>query len=61
MAAQALQNLKERIVEVNRNRLGTILKANRDKHVQDYNEAMAGYKDNLLRKMKEAFEDAKIK
>jgi hypothetical protein len=59
MANMARQDIEKRTVEVNRERLICTLKTNRKKHVQDYEEAKAGYKAVLLTKMDEAFEDAK--
>jgi len=48
-----------RTVEVNRIKLIATLEANRVKHIQDFNEAMTGYKAALLGKIDEAFSDAK--
>ena len=59
MAAIAIADQQRRNVEVNRLRLIETLKANREKHVADYNEAMAGYKASLLEKVDKAFADAK--
>lgn len=59
MAAIARMDQEKRTVEVNRLKLIETLEANRTKHVQDYEEAMAGYKAVLLSKIDEAFDDAK--
>lgn len=56
----AKQNLAGRSVEVNRARLIQTLIANKEQHVKDYNEAMAGYKSQLLKRIDEAFEKAKM-
>lgn len=61
MAAIAQRDQEKRTVEVNREKLISILESNRTKHVADYEEAMAGYKSLLLGKIDEAFEDAKKK
>lgn len=55
MAAKALGHQMTRTVRVNRLRLIETLKANRDKHLAVYNEAMAGYKDLAQAKVREAF------
>ncbi len=60
MAAMAQQDLKNRVVEVNRLVLVTTLTANRERHIAKYDEAMAGYKEQLLKKVNSAFEAAKI-
>lgn len=59
MAALARVDQEKRTVEVNRVKLIETLEANRTKHVQDYEEAMAGYKAVLLSKIDEAFSEAK--
>lgn len=58
MTAIAQRYQEKRTVEVNRQRLIETLESNREKHVQDYEEAMAGYKAVLLTKIDEAFGDA---
>jgi hypothetical protein len=55
MAAKALNNQMTRIVRVNRLKLMETLKANRQKHLEVFNEAMAGYKELALGKVREAF------
>lgn len=59
MAAIARMDQEKRTIQVNRLRLIETLEANRTKHIQDYEEAMAGYKAILLSKIDEAFADAK--
>ncbi len=59
MAAIARMDQEKRTIQVNRLRLIETLEANRAKHIQDYEEAMAGYKAVLLSKIDEAFADAK--
>ena len=50
---------EKRMIEVNRDELVARLKFNREKHIEDYDEAMAGYKSVLLSKIDMAFADAK--
>lgn len=57
----ALRDQEKRTVEVNRFRLLTTLSTNKEKHVAEYEEAMAGYKAVLLEKLEESFADAKNK
>jgi hypothetical protein len=59
MAAILQQDLRARKVEVNRVKLIETLKANKDKHIKEYEEAKAGYKAALLEKLDAAFEEAK--
>lgn len=59
MAQIAQQDLRARKVEVNRTKLIETLKANKEKHVKDYEEAKAGYKSALLTKLDSAVEDAR--
>lgn len=59
MAAQAQRDIENRTVEVSREKLVTTLEANRQQHIADYEEAMAGYKAVLLTKLEEAFVEAK--
>lgn len=58
MAAVAVRDQEKRKVEVNRLKLVGTLKANLQKHVAEYNEAMAGYKAELLDKINKAFDKA---
>lgn len=60
MANLARADQENRTVKVDRLKLIGILEANRTKHVQEYEEAMAGYKSVLLSKIDKAFEDAKL-
>lgn len=55
----ALRDQEKRTVEVNRQRLLDTLRDNKEKHVVEYEEAMAGYKAVLLEKIEQAFSDAK--
>lgn len=59
MAAIAQRDQEQRKVEVNRIKLLETLEGNLKKHVQDYQDAMAGYKSTLLVKIDQAFEQAK--
>lgn len=59
MAMQAVEDQKERKIEVNRAKLIEILKSNRDKHGKDYLEAVDGYKEMAINKLQEAHEEAK--
>lgn len=55
MAAKALSHQMSRTVRVNRVKLLEALKANRETHLAVFNEAMAGYKELALTKVREAF------
>lgn len=57
----AKQNLAGRKVQVNRVKLLETLRANKEQHIKDYNDAMAGYKSQLLTRIDEAFARAKEK
>lgn len=59
MAAVAQRDQEKRIVTVDRVKLISILKENRQKHSDEYEEAMAGYKNVLLSKIDESFAEAK--
>lgn len=59
MAAMAQEDQKKRKVVVKRTELLTKLQENLERHVADYEEAMAGYKSVLLEKVDQAFEEAK--
>lgn len=61
MANLALNDQKNRIVQVNRTNLIKTLEENLTKHSNDYQEAMGGYRAVLLNKAFKAFEDAKQK
>lgn len=56
MAAKALRNQMNRVVHVDRMKLIDTLKANRVKHVGQFNQAMAGYKAAATAKIAEAFD-----
>lgn len=58
MANAVRVDLEKRVVKVNRLDLIKTLESNLAKHVQDYKEAMAGYKAVLLAKIDAAFSDA---
>lgn len=55
MAAKALSHQMTRTVRVNRLKLLETLKANRQKHLEVFDAAMAGYKELALQKVEEAF------
>lgn len=55
MAQQALRNQMTRSVKVERLRLIETLKANRARHLTQYNEAMDGYKSMALERIEIAF------
>lgn len=55
MASKALQNQMTRSVIVNRQKLIDILIKNKTKHVKEYEEAMAGYKETAIAKVNETF------
>lgn len=55
MAAKALSNQMTRPVRVNRQHLIETLKKNRENHIKQFNEAIAGYKAIALAKVEEAF------
>jgi hypothetical protein len=59
MAAAARIDQEKRTIEVDRKKLVETLEENRIKHIKDYEEAMSGYKDVLLLKIDEAFDEAK--
>lgn len=61
MAMMAQHDVEQRIVQVNRNKLLETLKINRAKHVANYDDAMRGYKSELLKRIKEGFDDAEKK
>lgn len=50
----ALQDQSERVVQVARTKLLEALRANREKHVREYNEAVAGYKALALERLDKA-------
>ena len=58
MAAIAQRDQENRTVEVNREKLLTTLKKNREVHVHDYEKAKAGYKSVLLERVNDAFSEA---
>ena len=60
MAIQAKQDQQKRTVVINKERLLTQLLANKKKHVQEYEEALAGYKDMASEKLREAYEETKV-
>lgn len=59
MAMLAKRDQENRTVEVNRQQLIATLIENKEKHVAEYNEAMAGYKSVLLTKIDQAFAKAR--
>lgn len=58
MAAMAQRDMESRKIEVDRKELHEVLVKNRDQHVKEYNEAVAGYKTTLRDKVNEAFVSA---
>lgn len=61
MAAIAQRDQENRQIEVNREKLIYTLVSNREKHVKEYEEAKAGYKAVLARKIDEAVSSARLK
>ena len=61
MAVQAQVDQQKRVIEVNRVKLLETLQANKEKHVKEYREAIAGYKSQAIDKLQKGYEDAKIK
>jgi molybdopterin-guanine dinucleotide biosynthesis protein len=59
MANAARKSLEERTVEVNRMDLLKTLIENKERHIQDYEVAVEGYKRHLLQKIQTAYEDTK--
>ena len=59
MAQQALHDQKNRMVEVNRIQLLATLVANKEKHIKDFHEAVEGYKESAMQKLKDGHETAK--
>lgn len=60
MANLLAHDVQERVVEVNREELLITLQSNRKKHIEEYEAALAGYKDALAEKLEEAFIEAEI-
>lgn len=58
MARAAQQHMEQRKVEVNRKQLIETLESNKKKHVAEYQEAKAGYRAVLLKKIDESFSHA---
>lgn len=59
MAQAALRDQKERTVNVDRLKLIETLISNKKKHIDEYNEAVAGYRETLLTSLDAAFDKAK--
>lgn len=59
MANIARQDQKNRIVNVQRTQLLDKLRTNKEKHLAEYAEALAGYKELATEKLKKAYENAK--
>lgn len=59
MAAQAEANLIKRKINVNKEKLLTTLKENRVKHVAEYNEALANYREQFVAKVENAVKNAR--
>jgi hypothetical protein len=60
MANHALAAHKQREIEVDRNKLITILEENKAKHIANYQEALDGYKAMATEKLQQAYEQAKV-
>ena len=54
MARQARQAQLDREIEVDRKKLIDALKANRERHIAQYNEAVEGYRDAALATLSKA-------
>lgn len=61
MAQLMREDVKNRKVEVNREKLLDILRSNKQKHINDYREALQGYKEMALEKLQDGYEKAKVK
>jgi len=61
MANFAMEDQKKRSVEVNRLKLIEILKSNKEKHVAAYDEAITGYCEQAVEKLREGYDSAKLK
>lgn len=59
MANIAMRDMQNRVVEVNREKLVLILKENREAHIANYKEAVAGYKEVAKKELEKAHEKAK--
>lgn len=59
MARLALAEQAKRDVHVSREKLLATLKSNREKHIKDYEEAMAGYKEQAMASLEKAVEAAR--
>lgn len=57
MAQKALHNQMTRMVKVDRQKLVSTLETNRAKHIKEFNEAMAGYKEIAMKRVDEAFQN----
>lgn len=60
MANMARQDQQKRTVIVDRVKLLEQLAANKEKHVREYHEAVAGYKEMAKEKLQRAYEKAKV-
>lgn len=59
MAQQLREDMSEKKIPVNREKLLSKLQDNRKKHIAEYDEAMATYREVLLAKIDEGFETSK--
>lgn len=59
MANMAKQAMIQREVEVNRKDMIVALEKNREKHIETYHKALAGYKEAAAKKLKQDGEDAR--
>lgn len=59
MANLAMNDMRDRVVEVNREKLVQILTTNREAHIANYNAAVLGYRDIAKKELEKAHEKAK--
>lgn len=60
MANAARRDLREREVLINREKLIKILRENMAIHIKEYEEAVEGYQDELLKRIEEGYSKAKV-
>lgn len=60
MGVYAVRDQEKREVEVNRMKLIETLEKNKEQHVKDYKEALAGYKEKATEKLSEEYLKAKV-
>ena len=59
MARQAMADMSERVIELDRKDLLAKLRENKEKHIREYDEAIAAYKDVAKEKLNKALEKAR--